>query len=153
MNLSQAAQLYGKGLEAVEPWAFMDLTTNAVNVPIELYNAYVNVFNGMTITTNVVLVEGEAFKAIAEPIAGCLSKNGTVVPNVKLNASFVSGNGTVSPAIQTDYTGTAEFYVTNIASKEEVQELRITIDDSFMNSLPKAYRQLLQNQTLSLIHI
>lgn len=55
--------------------------------------------------------------------------------------------GTVSPAIQTDYTGTAEFYVTNIASKEEVQELRITIDDSFMNSLPKAYRQLLQNQT------
>ena len=88
MNLSQAAQLYGKGLEAVEPWAFMDLTTNAggssVNVPIELYNAYVNVFSGMTITTNVTMVEGEAFKAIADPIAGCLSKNGVVVPNVKL---------------------------------------------------------------------
>ena len=151
MNLSQAAQLYGKGLEAVEPWAFMDLTTNAggssVNVPIELYNAYVNVFSGMAITTNVMMVEGEAFKAIAEPIAGCLSKNGVVVPNVKLKASFASGNGTVSPAIQTDYTGTAEFYVTNITSKEEVQELRITIDDSFMNSLPEAYRQLLQNQT------
>lgn len=65
MNLSQAAQLYGKGLEAVEPWAFMDLTANAggvpVNVPIELYNAYVNIFNGMTITTNVVMVEGEVF--------------------------------------------------------------------------------------------
>ena len=151
MNLSQAAQLYGKGLEAVEPWAFMDLTTNAggssVNVPIELYNAYVNVFSGMAITTNVMMVEGEAFKAIAEPIAGCLSKNGVVVPNVKLKASFASGNGTVSPAIQTDHTGTAEFYVTNITSKEEVQELRITIDDSFMNSLPEAYRQLLQNQT------
>lgn len=151
MNLSQAAQLYGKGLEAVEPWAFMDLTTEAggvsVNIPIELYNAYVNVFNGMTITTNVTMVEGEAFKAIADPIAGCLSKNGVVVPNVKLNASFVSGSGTVSPAIQTDYTGTAEFYVTNITSKDDVQELRITIDDSFMSTLPKAYRQLLQNQT------
>lgn len=59
------------------------------------------------ITTNVMMVEGEAFKAIAEPIAGCLSKNGVVVPNVKLKASFASGNGTVSPAIQTDYTGTA----------------------------------------------
>ncbi|MFR7879655.1 MAG: hypothetical protein ACLU4J_26475, partial [Butyricimonas paravirosa] len=61
MNLSQAAQLYGKGLEAVEPWAFMDLTTNAggssVNVPIELYNAYVNVFSGMAITTNVMMVK------------------------------------------------------------------------------------------------
>ena len=112
-----------------------------------VYYAYVNVFSGMAITTNVMMVEGEAFKAIAEPIAGCLSKNGVVVPNVKLKASFASGNGTVSLAIQTDYTGTAEFYVTNITSKEEVQELRITIDDSFMNSLPEAYRQLLQNQT------
>ncbi len=153
MNLSQAAQLYGKGLEAVEPWAFMDLTTNAggssVNVPIELYNAYVNVFSGMAITTNVMMVEGEAFKAIAEPIAGCLSKNGVVVPNVKLKASFASGNGTVSPR-HTDrlhgYSGILrnEYYL----ERRGVQELRITIDDSFMNSLPEAYRQLLQNQKL-----
>ena len=34
-----------------------------------------------------------------------------------------------------------------ITSKDDVQELRITIDDSFMSTLPKAYRQLLQNQT------
>ena len=26
MNLAQAVQLYGKGLEALEPWLFMDLT-------------------------------------------------------------------------------------------------------------------------------
>ena len=37
--------------------------------------------------------------------------------------------------------------MTNITSKDDVQELRITIDDSFMSTLPKAYRQLLQNQT------
>ena len=43
MNLTQAVQLYGKGLEAAEPWVFMDLTTDeggrSVNVPVELYNA------------------------------------------------------------------------------------------------------------------
>ncbi|WP_099292193.1 LPP20 family lipoprotein [Butyricimonas sp. Marseille-P3923] len=153
MNLTQAVQLYGKGLEAAEPWVFMDLTTDeggrSVNVPVELYNAYMNVFSGMAITTNVVQVEGEAFKAVAEPIAGCLSKNGVVVPNVKLKASFVSGSGAVSPAIQTDHTGTAEFYVTNITSKEDVQELRVSIDESFTDALPEAYRRLLQNQTWS----
>lgn len=151
MNLSQAVQLYGKGLEAVEPWVFMDLTGYedgmSINVPTELYHAYVNVFSNMAITANVVQLEGEAFKPIASPIAGCLSKNGVVVPNVKLKADFVTGAGAVSAPIETDYTGTAEFYVTNITSKDAVQELRITIDDSFMNALPKAYRQLLQNQT------
>ena len=146
MNLAQAVQLYAKGLEAVEPWAFMDLTSDGVNVPVELYHAYVNVFSNMAITTNVVQVEGEAFKAIFSPIAGCLSKDGEVVPNVKLKAYFVTGEGLVSEPMQTDHTGTAEFYVTNITSKDKVQELRISIDDSFMNALPKSYHQLLQNQ-------
>lgn len=146
MNLSQAAQLYAKGLEVVEPWVFMDLTYNGMNIPNELYHAYVNVFSNMSITTNVSQLEGEAFKAIPTPIAGCLSKNGIVVPNVKLKASFVTGTGAVSEPIETDYNGTAEFYVTNITSKDKVQELRISIDDTFTEALPKAYRQLLQNQ-------
>lgn len=146
MNLAQAVQLYAKGLEAVEPWTFMDLTSDGVNVPIELYHSYVNVFGGMAITTNVVQVEGEAFKAIPSPVAGCLSKNGEVVPNVKLKAYFVTGGGLVSEPMETDHTGTAEFYVTNITSKEKVQELRISIDNSFMDALPKSYHQLLQNQ-------
>ena len=146
MNLAQAVQLYGKGLEAVEPWVFMDLVNNGVNVPTELYHAFVNVFSNMAITTNVVQVEGEAFKAISTPLAGCLSKNGIVVPNVKLKASFVTGGGAVSEPRETDHTGTAEFYVTNITSKENFQELRISIDDSFIQALPNSYRQLLQTQ-------
>lgn len=151
MNLSQAVQLYGKGLSEVEPWVFMDLSTTEngvrVDVPAELYGAYVNVFGGMAITTNEVQIEGEAFKPVARPIAGCLSKNGTVVPNVRLKAVFATGSGTVSPAVQTDYTGTAEFYVTNITSRQNVQEIRITVDDSFMSALPEAYRHLLDKQT------
>lgn len=146
MNLVQAVQLYAKGLEAVEPWTFMDLTSNGMNIPVELYHAYTNVFSNMAITTNVVQVEGESFKAISSPIAGCLSKDGNVIPNVKLKLAFVTGEGAVSQPMETDHTGTAEFYVTNITSKEKVQELRISIDDSFMDALPKSYHQLLQNQ-------
>ncbi|MBQ2779549.1 MAG: LPP20 family lipoprotein [Bacteroidaceae bacterium] len=151
MNLSQALLLYGKGLEAVEPWLFMNLSTTqggrTIDIPTELYNAYINVFSGMAITTNTTNVEGESFKAIRLPIAGCLSRGGVVVPNVKLNAKFVKGSGEVTPSIETDYNGTAEFYITNITSKEPIQEVRITIDESFTEALPQSYKQLLQNQT------
>ena len=101
----------------------------------------------MAITTNTANVEGELFKAIRVPIAGCLSRGGVVVPNVKLNAKFVKGSGEVTPSIETDYNGTAEFYITNITSKEPIQEVRITIDESFTEALPQSYKQLLQNQT------
>ena len=152
MNLTQAIQLYGQGLEAVAPWLFMDLTTyrngKSINVPVELYNSCINTFAGMAITANVANVEGEMFKAIGTPIAGCLSKNGQTIPNIRLKAEFVTGGGEVSPAKETDYTGTAEFYVTNITSKEKVQELRIGIDDSFTESLTETCRQLLKNQLL-----
>jgi hypothetical protein len=102
----------------------------------------------MAITTNVVTLEGEAFKAISSPIAGCLSKNGVAIPNVKLVAEFVSGSGEISKAIETDHTGTSEFYVTNITSKDNIQELRISIDKSFAKGLPSAYQQLFKNIAL-----
>lgn len=100
----------------------------------------------MALTTNTVNVEGESFKAIKLPIAACLSRNGVVVPNVKLTAKFVTGSGAITPSIETDYNGTAEFYITNITSKEQIQEVRISIDDSFIAALPKSYRELLRNQ-------
>lgn len=149
-NLTQAVQLYGKGLEAVEPWIFLNLNTTLngkdIDVAAELYDAYINVFSGMALTTNTVNVEGESFKAIKLPIAACLSRNGVVVPNVKLTAKFVTGSGAITPSIETDYNGTAEFYITNITSKEQIQEVRISIDDSFIAALPKSYRELLRNQ-------
>ena len=97
MNLTQAAVLYGQGLEAIEPWMFMDLTHKSVNIPVELYNSYINVFSGMAITVNTVQIEGESFKAVSEPIAGCLSKNGYVVPNIRLKAEFANEDHTLFP--------------------------------------------------------
>lgn len=151
-NISQAAVLYAKGLEAITPWLFMDMTYSyagmEINVATELYSAYINLLGGMAITTNTVQVEGEPFKAVPDPIAGCLSKNGNAIPNIKLKAEFVTGNGTVTPPVETDYNGTAEFYITNITSKDDIQEIRISIDDSFFEALPEAYRSLVEKSTL-----
>lgn len=150
-SLVTAVQLLGKGLEAVSPWLFMDLSTsvdgNRFDIPAELYNAYIQVFDGLTITVNQLNIEGEAFKPIKAPIAGCLSRNGSVIPNVKLKAEFVMGSGEITPPVATDYNGTSEFYVTNITSKASVQEIRISIDDSFITDLPVSYRQLIKKQS------
>ena len=151
MDLTRAVELYAKGLQEVEPWLFLNLVVvedgQRINVANELYTSLTKVIRGLAWTTNVQQAEGEPFKAVATPIAGCLSRGGVVVPGVKLVASFVKGSGEVTPAIVTDYNGTSEFYITNITSKESVQELRIAIDDSFVPSLPKAYIHLLQRQS------
>lgn len=148
MNLTQAVLLYSKGLEAVEPWLFMDLSADidgtSVNIPAELYNSYINIFADMTITTNVQEIEAKNFNNVNIPIAACLSKNGKTIQNVALKASFVTGKGDITPPIETDHNGTSEFYITNILSKEKIQEIRITIDDSFKSSVPESYQELLK---------
>ena len=88
------------------------------------------------------------YKPVPEPIAGCLSKNGDVVPNIKLKAYFETGSGVITPPAATDYTGTAEFYITNITSKEQVQEIRITVDDSVWSDLPGAYSYMVGRQNI-----
>lgn len=145
-NLAEAALLYAKGLETVEPWLFMDLSYTAggrtKDVAAELYSAYINVFSGMTITTSLYQVEGKPFKAVPEPVAACLSKDGEVIPGLKLKAEFTGGAGETTPPTATDFTGTAEFYITNITSKEQVQEITISIDDSFLDALPIGTRTI-----------
>ena len=151
MDLPRAVELYAKGLQQVEPWLFLDLEVmedgTRINVANELYTALAKVFSGLALTTNVAQVEGEPFKAVPTPLAGCLSRGGVVVPGVKLVARFAKGSGELTPAIVTDHNGTSEFYITNITSKEAVQEVRISIDDSFLATLPKAYVQMLQQQS------
>lgn len=151
-NYSGAIELYAKGLEAIENYLNLDLTTtyegSSFNVASELYNAYLNVFSNMVVTTNTKEVGGELFKPVGDVIACCLSKNNVVVPNVKMKLEFVTGSGDVTKPVATDYNGTSEFYITNITSKMPVQELVIGVDDSFIQMLPRAYQEIIKKQTL-----
>lgn len=146
-SLATAVQALSKGLDAVAPWTFLDLSVldggRTVDVAGELYRTLLDAFDGLTITLSDYNLDGEAFKPIASPVAACLSRAGITVPGIRLAAAFARGAGDVTPAIATDANGTAEFYVTNITSRDAVQELRITIDDSFRRSLPKAYAALI----------
>ena len=150
-NFTSAIQLYSKGLEAVEPYLYLDLTTTyqgrRFDVPSELYNGLLNVFGGLVMVQNVSEVGVEAFKASGEPLAVCLSKNGEVVPNVMLSARFVNGDGQVTEPTKTDANGTSVFYITNVTSKQSIQEVEVKIDESFIESLPVSYRSLVNTES------
>ncbi len=146
-DLVNAALLYAKGLEHLEPYLNLDLVTydnsgKKINVPSELYNSFRNVFAGMTISSNVSQLEVEAFKSSTEPIAVCLSRGEYVIPNVQLNASFISGSGKVTPSVKSDYNGTAIFYIQNVTSKESVQMVEISIDKDLISALPDLYKEV-----------
>ncbi len=151
-NLVSAVQLYSSGLEAIEPFLNLSLTTTrngvAFNVANELYNAYINVFHGLVITTNVKELSVEAFKSNQHPIAACISRKGRVIPNVELTAKFSAGNGSITPSVKSDVNGTSIFYLSNVTSKESIQRVTIGVGASFINSIPEAYRDLFKGVSL-----
>ena len=146
-SYANAVKLYAKGLEAIEPYLYLDLAAQyegrKIDLPTELYNACIGVFSGLELVQNVTEVGVEAFKPCGEPLAVCLSKAGQVIPNVTIKASFTAGDGVTTPETKTDYTGTAVFYVTNVTSKLPVQTVEVRIDESFIEDVPASYRELI----------
>ena len=153
MDLLQALDLFAKGLETVEPWAFMDLSEKGVNIPVELYNGYMNVFSGLSIVSNVSRVKGEAFKGLEEPIVVCMTRNGEIVPNVKFKVDFLTGSADMTTTAVADQHGLADFYVKNITSKENLLELVFSLDDSFFAGLPQTYRKMLESKSLPSVKV
>ena len=83
-----AVKLYAKGLEAIEPYLYLELKTKyqgrQIDLPTELYNACIGVFAGLELVQNVFEVNVEAFKPCEQSLAVCLSKAGNVIPNVTM---------------------------------------------------------------------
>lgn len=142
-----AVKLYAKGLEAIEPYLYLDLAAKyegrQIDLPTELYNACLGVFSGMELVQSVTEVGVEAFKPCGEPLAVCLSKGGEVLPNVAMKAAFTSGDGVLTADTKTDASGTAVFYVTNVTSKLPIQTVEVRIDESFLDDVPASYRELI----------
>ena len=150
-NYVNAVKLYAKGLEAIEPYLYLDLVVQyegrKIDLPTELYSACLGVFSGMELVQNVNEIPVESFKPSGEPLAVCLSKAGEVIPNVAVKASFKTGDGTLSADVKTDISGTAVYYVTNVTSKLSLQSVEVCIDDSFISDLPESYRSLIDKSS------
>ena len=146
-----AVKLYAKGLEAIEPYLYLDLSAKyegrQIDLPAELYNACIGVFSGLELVQNVTELGVEAFKPCGEPLAVCLSKAGEVLPNVTMKAAFMTGDGALTADTKTDYSGTAVFYITNVTSKLPVQTVEVRLDESFIEDVPASYRELIDTSS------
>jgi hypothetical protein len=146
-----AVKLYAKGLEAIEPYLYLDLTVKydgkKIDLPTELYNACIGVFGGLELVQNVTEIPVEAFKPSPEPLAVCLSKGGMVIPNVAMTAQFTTGDGALTADMKTDATGTAVFYITNVTSKSAIQTVDVRMDEAFISELPESYRVLIDRSS------
>lgn len=142
-----AVKLYAQGLEAIEPYLYLDLKVKSdgkqIDLPSELYNACLNVFSGFELVQNVTELKVEAFKPCPEALAVCLSKAGNVIPNITMKAAFTTGDGELTAETKTDGSGTAVFYITNVTSKSPLQTVEVRIDESFIKELPDSYKALI----------
>lgn len=147
-----AVKLYAQGIEAIEPYLYLDLKAKyegrQIDLPAELYNACISVFSGFELVPNVTEVTVEAFKPCPDPLAVCLSKQGEVIPNVTMKALFTTGDGALTSDTKTDITGTAVFYITNVTSKASIQTVEVKLDDSFIAKLPESYKALINTDIL-----
>lgn len=142
-ELSNAVFNYCKGLEVVEPWLFMDLRTQGVNVPIELYNGLQHVYEGLSITLENTSTEAPAFQGINVPITATLMRNGLPIANFPLTAQFIVGDGTLSPSATTNTEGKAVFYVTKLLSKEPTQQVAIRISETIKKDIPLSFLHIM----------
>ena len=73
-SYANAVKLYAKGLEAIEPYLYLDLAAQyegrKIDLPTELYNACIGVFSGLELVQNVTEVGVEAFKPCGVPQQG-----------------------------------------------------------------------------------
>lgn len=140
-NIGAAIELFSKGLEEIQPAINQDLSCTyegkTVDVGQELYASLLGSFSGISIATSVSSLSGMPFQKLNLPITVRVTRNGIGLRNLKLSANYVSGSGNLTEVPATDANGNTSFSLTNITSKQENQQIRVSIDDSFMGVFAK----------------
>lgn len=139
-NLTSAITYYQKGLEIVEPWLFLDLSYMTENVPVALYSGYMSVFDGIDLNIKPTSVSVQNLKATNVEIVAKVLKNDVPLSNIPLKAQFVNGIGKITPSVKTNNVGEGRFYLTQLASKEVSQSIKIHVDHTILRELPQIYQ-------------
>ena len=138
--LYKAAQKYIETLDSLHPAIFRFLPvandTGFVDLGCMVYESYLNVYKGLTMTTEV-----NAFPAVyGEDVPGAyavtVTQNGVPVRNLGIIPEF---EGVISADPTTDDQGRCLFSIDNISSKSPNQIISFTIDTDYLLELPSAY--------------
>ncbi len=141
-NLVNANLNFAKGLEVVEPWLFLDLTYQNVNIPVALFNGYNSVFDGISLTLQENTMQADCFQPLNISIPVFVERNGTPLHNIPIKSLFIEGSGVVNEKVITNSYGKAVFTLTHIYSKAATQQIKFFIDKSFMQTIPQIYQEI-----------
>ena len=147
-NLQSANSQYAKGLEVVEPWLFLDLTYQGVNVPVELYYGYYSVFDGISITLSENTIEASNFQSLNVPIQVQVQRGGVGLPNIPIVASFTTGSGNISGRVLSNSSGQATFYLTQVSGKANIQQIKFSLEKTFLRSIPDIFQNAVRKISL-----
>lgn len=140
-RVADGVELYIMGLSSLSNVLNEDLRCNyngkVINISVELYNSIKTAWRGVSIVTNPTQVEVQHLAGVSTPVAvGCYN-NGVAMPQVSLSAEFITGAGSLGELAQTDANGVTALYINNINSKDQVQQVKISIE----NNQPKSNNQ------------
>lgn len=154
-DLVTGMNLLEKAWTAIEPAIFYDLRCTVegktINLATEIYYSIQNIFNGVQIVPNPQSVNVKAFQKTETPITIGVYKDNKPVRNIKLKSEFVSGSGSMSDLSSTNSEGQSTLYIQNITSKQEMQEIHVSLDlEPFDSFIKGKYSTLFKNSFSSL---
>lgn len=130
-NMTSGIDLLIKAWEVIQPVIHMELRCSyngkIINLGTETYASLAGIFNGITLSVTPQSLNGQAFQGISDSIKVQVFRNGNPLRNIQLHAKFLSGDGDLSSPPPTDINGESVFYVKNITSKQEQQEIRVSL--------------------------
>ena len=120
-----------KAWEVIQPVIHLELRCSyngkTVNLGTEVYASLISIFNGVALTLDKEIINGQAFQGIETPVVVRVLRNGRPLNNISLQAKFLSGDGDLSLPTPTDVEGVSSFYIRNITSKQAQQEVRVSL--------------------------
>jgi len=142
-DLTAAANMYVKGLEAIQPVANEALPHShngqTVDVGIALFTSLKQLFSNINVTADPGNLQMRPMQQAEEPVVISVTQNGNPLKNVKLKIDFLTGSGKLSSNNVTNSAGVIDLYVQSITSKLSRQEILATIDAQQFSSIKNPF--------------
>lgn len=140
-NLYRAANKYVDALEALHPIIFIhtpiqNAEGNDIDLGLHIYESYLNVYKGITLSTEVKQMPGVTGEKIPGKYAIRIMQNNIPLRNIGVKAQY-DGAFTIDPS--TNDMGIVNFSIDEVSPMDENNKIIINIDNEQLMSLPPVY--------------
>lgn len=136
----RAALKYVEALDSLHPIIFRYIPvandTGYVDLGHQIYDSYVNVYQGIAINTEVKSIPAIRGEGVPGTYAVKVTQNGVPLRKLGIVSTF---EGVASADPTTDDGGNCWFHIDNVTSKAPIQQIGFSIDTEYIMDLPLVY--------------